>query len=58
MKVKVVIILLTVVSLFAFVVPASDSTAVNQEKVTPQEKVNTEKEPMKPFAMVDKDQFN
>lgn len=58
MKVKVIISLLAVVSLFAFVLPAHDSPVVSQEKVTPKEKVNTEKEPMKPFAMVDKDQFN
>ena len=58
MKLKVIIFLLAIVSLFAFVIPTSDSTAVIQEKVTTQEKVNTEKEPMKPFAMVDKDQFN
>ena len=57
MKAKVIIFLFAVVSLFAFVLPR-DSTSVNQEKLTPKEKVNTEKEPMKPFAMVDKDQFN
>ncbi len=58
MKVKVIIFLFAVVSLFAFVLPSGDSTSVSQEKATPKEKVGTEKEPMKPFAMVDKDQFN
>lgn len=58
MKVKVIIFLFAIVSLFAFVLPSNDSTVVDKEKVTPKEKVNAEKEPMKPFAMIDKNQFD
>lgn len=58
MKSKVIIFLFAIVSLFAFVLPSSDSTVVEKEKVTIKEQVSHEKEPMKPFAMVDKDQFN
>lgn len=58
MKVKVIILLFAIVTLFSFVLPSNDSLVINQEKAPQIEKVSTEKEPMKPFAMADKNQFD
>lgn len=58
MKVKILLSLLVIVMLFSFVLPTNDSTPVNQEKATQQERVNVEKEPMQPFAMTDENQFD
>ncbi|MFZ1808790.1 MAG: hypothetical protein WAU36_16285 [Cyclobacteriaceae bacterium] len=58
MKLKFLFLLLTIASLFSFVLATNTSQEKVKESKVTIENLQLEKEPMQPFAMTDRNQFD
>lgn len=59
MKLRYLFLILIVVSLFSFAFVVQDSNSENKiETPTSNENLSIEKEPMQPFTMIDRNQFD
>ncbi len=58
MKIKLLFLLLVIASLFSFVLHTNDSKVEQKQHASSIEDMKGEKEPMQPFAMTDRNQFD
>lgn len=58
MKVKLLFLLIIIATLFSFVLPAKVTKTENKKHTSTLDHIKGDKEPMQPFVMTDRNQFD